>query len=200
MPESAPTRERIVAAAYACMARDGFRAATVESIAHEAAVGRATVYRYFPAGRDELVSAAVTWAVAEFFRGLRHDIGEAPDLATLLERGLLAGHRRLEEHEVLQHALQAEADQIVPPLATVMPIVVGIMRDELAGRLAGERLRPGVDVSEAADMLARMALSFMGTPGCWDLDDPTAVRRLVREQLLAGVLDRTSKERTTPRR
>ncbi|MGH9113541.1 MAG: TetR/AcrR family transcriptional regulator, partial [Acidimicrobiales bacterium] len=142
VPELGPTQERIVAAAYACVARDGFRAATVESIAQEAGLGRATVYRHFPGGRDELVSAAVTWAVRDFFLRLRGDVGDAPDVATLLERGLLAGHRRLQEHAVLQHALQVEADQIVPPLATVMPIVVGIMRAELAGRLARERLRP----------------------------------------------------------
>jgi AcrR family transcriptional regulator len=184
-----PTQERIVVAAYACMARDGFDAMTVESVARAAGVGRATVYRYFPGGRDELLSAAVVWAVRDFFARLREDIGEAPDMGTLLERGLLAGHRRLEEHEVLQTALRAEADQIVPALAPVMPIVQALLRDELARRLAREQLRPGVEVGEAADLLARLVLSFMGTPGCWDLDDPVAVRRLVRGQLLAGIVE-----------
>ena len=32
-------------------------------------------------------------------------------------------------------------------------------------------------------------LSYIGTPGSWDLDDPEAVRRLVRDQLLAGVIE-----------
>jgi hypothetical protein len=112
-----------------------------------------------------------------------------PDVATLLERGLLAGHRRLEEHEVLQRALEAEADQVVPPLATVMPVILDLLRAELAPRLARERLRPGVRVGEAADLLARLMVSFIGSPGSWDLDDPAAVHRLVRDQLLAGVLE-----------
>ena len=34
----------------------------------------------------------------------------------------------------------------------------------------------------------RMLLSFIVSPGGWDLDDPAAVRQLVRGHLLAGVL------------
>jgi hypothetical protein len=90
---------------------------------------------------------------------------------------------------VLQHALRAEADQIVPPLYSVMPVVLTALRADLVERLARERLRPGVEVGEAADLLARMTLSYIGTPGSWDMDDPAAVRRLVRGQLLAGVVD-----------
>jgi AcrR family transcriptional regulator len=187
--DAGTTRRRIVEAAYACIARDGIAAATVEDIAREAGVARATVYRVFPGGRDELVSAAVTRAVADFFAGLQADIGDVPDVTSLLERGLVAGRHRLDEHTVLQRALEDESDQIVPQLATVMPIVIELLRTELAGRLAQERLRPGVDAGEAADLLARMVLSLIGSPGGWDMDDPVAVRRLVRIQLLAGVLD-----------
>jgi AcrR family transcriptional regulator len=160
----------------------------VEDIARQAGVSRATVYRWFPGGRDELVSAAVTRAVADFFAALDDEIGEPADVATLLERGLAAGHRRLGEHATLQRALRDEADQIVPELASVMPIVLELLGAELARRLRRERLRPGVEPGEAADLLARMTLSWMGAGGSWDLDDPAAVRRLVRDQLLAGVL------------
>jgi AcrR family transcriptional regulator len=170
------------------MARDGVRTVSVEAVAREAGVARATVYRVFPGGRDELVSAVVTRAVADFFAELRADVGDAPDVTTLLERGLVAGRHRLDEHAVLQRLLAAEADQIVPQLATVMPVVLGLLRAELAGRLAHEPLRPGVRVDEAADLLARLSLSLIGSPGGWDMDDPAAVRRLVRGQLLAGVL------------
>jgi AcrR family transcriptional regulator len=186
--EQAPTRLRIIAAAYACVARDGIAATTLDAAAQEAAVSRATVYRYFPGGRDELVSATVAWEVARFFERLREDVGEVPDFATYLERGLLAAHRRLATHEVLQQALEDEADRLIPPLASVMHHVVGVLRDEFGRRLEKEVLRPGVDPAEAADLLARMMLSFMGTPGSWDLDDPLAVHRLVRCWLLAGVL------------
>lgn len=172
------------------MARDGVGTATVEQIARDAGVARATIYRAFPGGRDELVSAAVTLAVVDFFAGLRADIGDVPDVTTLLERGLVAARRRLDDHEVLQRVLEAEADQIVPQLAEIMPIVIELLRAELVARLADERLRPGVEAGEAADLLARLSLSLIGSPGGWDMEDPAAVRRLVRDQLLAGVVER----------
>lgn len=170
------------------MARDGIGTVTVEAIAQEAGVARATVYRAFPGGRDELVSAAAGQAVVDFFAGLREDLGDVPDVTTLLERGLVAARRRLDEHDVLQRALEEEADQIVPTLATLMPIVVELLQGELAARLALEPLCPGVDVDQAAELLARLSLSLIGSPGTWDMDDPAAVRRLVRGRLLAGVV------------
>ena len=182
------TRCRIVDAAYACMARDGIATATVERIAREAGVSRATVYRTFPGGRDELATAAVTAGVTQFLVGLRADIGDAPDLATMLERGLVAGRHRLDEHAVLQRALHDEPDQIVPLLATVLPLVLGVLRADVAERLRHERLAPGVVPDEAADLLARLVVLTIGNAGSWDTDDPVEVRRLVRDHLLAGVV------------
>jgi len=44
------------------------------------------------------------------------------------------------------------------------------------------------DPEEAADYVARMLLSFIGNQGRWDLADPADVARLVRTELLAGIL------------
>jgi hypothetical protein len=54
--------------------------------------------------------------------------------------------------------------------------------------LVGEELRPGIDPPEAADYLARMLVTHMGSHGRWHLTDDEEVRRLVRTQFLAGVL------------
>src|SRR5260370_1129725 len=58
----------------------------------------------------------------------------------------------------------------------------------LAAEAAAGRLRPGVDVDHAADFLARVGLSLIGSPGRWDLEDPDEVRTLVRTELLGGIL------------
>ncbi len=47
----------------------GVAKTTVEDVAREAGVSRATVYRAFPGGRDEMVNATVAWATLEFFAG-----------------------------------------------------------------------------------------------------------------------------------
>jgi hypothetical protein len=54
--------------------------------------------------------------------------------------------------------------------------------------LERHELRPGTDVARAADFLARMVLSYMGSPGRWDLGDEVEVSRLVRGELLAGIV------------
>jgi len=63
-----------------------------------------------------------------------------------------------------------------------------VVRDYLQSLLAAEELTEGLDVEEAADYLARMLLTHIGSPGRWDMTDEAQVRRLVRSQFLAGIL------------
>jgi len=183
------TRERILAATYACVARQGMRETTMEDIAHEAQLSRATLYRAFPGGRDEVLDAAVVWEVARFFGRISEAIHpDELDTATVLEQGLLAAHEALEHHAVLQTALRDEADRLLPPLATVMPMVQAALASWFRPRLEVVPLRLGVEPAAAADLMARMALSYLGSSGRWDLGDPAQVRQLVEDHLLAAVL------------
>jgi AcrR family transcriptional regulator len=182
-------RERVLEATYACVARLGMAKTTMEDVAREAGLSRATLYRAFPGGRDELLDAVVTWEVARFFGRVSHAIHpDELDAVAVVEQGLMAAYDALEHHELLQRLLREEADELLPPLATVMPMVRAALADWFRPRLERADLRPGVEPAEAADLVARMALSHLGTPGRWDLQDPVAVRDLVRRRLLAGVL------------
>jgi AcrR family transcriptional regulator len=91
-------RTRILEGTYACIASQGIARTSLEGAARSAGVSRATLYRYFPGGRDELIGAY-----------------------------------------------------------------------------------------EAADYVARMALSFIVSPGRWDLSDPDQVQALVESEILAGL-------------
>lgn len=181
-------RSRILAATVTCLGRFGLAKTTVDDVATEAGVARATVYRYVPAGRDRLIAEAIEWAVAAFFAELAAAVADAPDFASALELALLHGHRAVDEHEVLQKVLETEPERLLPQLTQSAPLVAQNMRAYLAERLRHERLRPGVDPDEAAAWLARMVMSFISSGGQWDLTDPAAVRRLVRGELLAGVM------------
>src|SRR5271165_6126437 len=52
MPDD--VRSRLLEGTYACVVRQGIGGTSLEDAAREAGVSRATLYRYFPGGRDEL--------------------------------------------------------------------------------------------------------------------------------------------------
>lgn len=185
-------RERVLAGTYACVARFGLGKTTVDDVAKESGVSRASIYRLFPGGKDQLLREAVGWEMDRFFARLAEQVYDAPDFATLLERGLVFAHDSLREHEVLQKVLVTEPERFLPLLTVEQHRVVRFITAFLLPYLEREqeehRLRAGVDLEAAADYVARMVLSLIGSPGRWDLDDPDEVRRLVREELLGGIL------------
>jgi AcrR family transcriptional regulator len=190
MPVGTPedVRQRILGATYDCVARWGLSKTTVEDAAREAGVSRATVYRYFPGGRDELMGAVVAWEHARFFTRLYEEVHEADSLEEVMERGLAFAHRAIVEHEVLQRILLTEPELLLPTLTVESTGTVEMIAEFLVPYLTRHGLAPGVDVGEAADFLARMTLSYISSPGRWDLSDPEQVARLVRAELLAGIV------------
>jgi len=186
--ERAEVRDRILTATIEVVAGAGLAGLRMEEVARVARVGRATLYRYFPGGKEQLVNEAITWEVGRFFRDLALEVADAPDLRGRLERGLMFAHRSMAGHEALATVLEADREQFLPRLHETSPLVVGVVRDYLTPAVAAEQLRPGVDVDEAAEYLARMVLSFIPSPGQWDLTDPAEVARLVDRQFLAGIL------------
>jgi AcrR family transcriptional regulator len=190
VPES-DTRQRILEATYACVARFGLSKTTVEDAARQAGLSRATLYRYFPGGRDELVDAVVSWQYLLFFGSLYEEVHGAASLEEVLERGLVFARQHLLEHEVLQKILQTEPDVLLPKLTVEANRTVGLISGFLVPYLHEHGLPEGVAVHEAANFLARMILSYISAPGSWDLSDPAEVRRLVRVELLPGVVGQT---------
>ncbi|HVA03242.1 MAG TPA: TetR/AcrR family transcriptional regulator [Acidimicrobiales bacterium] len=181
-------RQRILEATYACVARWGLSKTTVEDAAREAGLSRATVYRYFPGGRDELIDAVVSWQFLVFFGRLYEEVHGATSLEEVLDRGLLFARRALIEHEVLQKMLEIEPDVLMPKLTVESNRTVGLIAGFLVPYLHEHGMAEGVEIHEAADFLARMILSYIASPGHWDLGDPEQVATLVRTELLAGVV------------
>lgn len=185
---AAEVRQRILEATYACVARWGLSKTTIEDAARQAGLSRATVYRYFPGGRHELMEAVVAWEHARFFTRLYEEVQSASSLEEVMERGLAFAHRAIAEHEVLQRVLETEPELLLPTLTVEAAGTQALIAAFLIPYLERHPMAPGVDVVEAADFLARMALSFISSPGRWDLDDPDQVARLVRAELLGGIV------------
>ncbi|HEX3948063.1 MAG TPA: TetR/AcrR family transcriptional regulator [Acidimicrobiales bacterium] len=182
------TRERILQATYDCVARWGLAKTTVEDAARQAGISRATVYRYFPQGREELISAVVAWEYGRFFARLYEQVQSAESLEEVMERGLTFAHRAIRRHEVLQRMLQTEPEILLPKLTVESTGTTEVIAAFLTPYLARHQLAPGVALDEAADFLARMVLSYIASAGRWDLEDPEQVAQLVRAELLGGIL------------
>ena len=181
-------RQRILEATYACVARWGLSKTTIEDAAREAGLSRATVYRYFPGGRDELIDAVVSWQFLLFFGRLYEEVHGATSLEEVLDRGLTFARQSLLEHEVLHKVLETEPDVLMPKLTVESNRTVGLISGFLVPYLHEHGMADGVEIHEAADFLARMILSYISSPGHWDLSDPEQVATLVRTELLAGVV------------
>ncbi|HET9729806.1 MAG TPA: TetR/AcrR family transcriptional regulator [Acidimicrobiia bacterium] len=184
-------RDRLLAATYACVARFGLGKTTIEDVVKESGVSRATIYRQFPGGRDELLLETVGWEVANYFSELADQVRDAPDLVELLTRGLAFAHRSITEHAVLRKMMDTEPERLLPLLTTeatrTLPFIADFLQPYLRREATAGRLRPGVDLTQAAEYLARSILSLIGAPGRWDLSDPAAVSDLVRVELLGGI-------------
>lgn len=180
-------RERIFEATYGCVARYGISKTTMEDAARAAGVSRATVYRHFPGGREQLIEETITWEVDRFFIRLAETVAGVSDFAELLEEALLFAHRAVENHEVLQKLLVTEPDRLLPQLNLDAERVLGLVSGFLAPHIPADQLPDGVTASEAADYVARVFLSFISAQGDWDLTDRTQVRQLVHTELLAGL-------------
>jgi AcrR family transcriptional regulator len=181
-------QERILEAAGRCALRFTLGKTTIDDIAAEAGVSRATVYRTFPGGRDEIVAALVDWQVRRFLADLARHVEGAPDFETLLVDGLMYAHRKMLDHTLLQRVLDVEPDLVVSELVRSDREVHGDVARFLADAMAGADVEPGVDVAEASGYLAHLVLSFIGNAGSWDLTDRAETTRLVRTQFLPGIV------------
>jgi len=191
-PDPLTLRDRLLAATYRCVARFGLAKTTLEDVVKESGLSRATIYRQFPGGRDELLLDTIGWELANYFTALADHVRDAPDLVQLLEQGLVYAQGSVAEHVVLRKILDTEPERLLPLLtvesAKTLPFIADFLYPYLVREAGAGRLRDGVDLDRSAEYLARCILSLINAPGRWDFADPAQVREVVRAELLGGIV------------
>jgi len=167
---------RVLEATKVCLERWGFAKLTIDDIANEARVSRATIYRMFPGGKDVLFEAMRVRELEEFFGDLKDGIVGAGSLDELLVRTVVTATRRLREDEHLALMLAAEPGTILSQLTSDgVPRII---------RMATTFLVPFADPyldrdqsKTLIDVLSRLTISYFLAPSdVVDLGDHDSAR------------------------
>ena len=187
----AGTRERRIAdAALRCFARWGVAKTTLDDVAREAGCSRATVYRFFPGGKDALVQTVARAEVEEFLDAVARRLDGAADggLEELLVAGMAEAGRRFSIHAALQYLLAHEPETVLPHLA--FRGMDDVLRT--AGAFAQPWLSRYLDDETArrvGEWAARILLSYAASPDEGvDIGNEETIRPLVRTFLLPGII------------
>jgi len=114
-----PVPERIVAAAALLISSQGLRATSVDDIASAAECGRATVYRYFPGGRSELLDVTLGRGVDRIFASCTRITDHAETLAEAVAGTINIAVLELSNDAVVQQLLVDEPDTIATLISPV---------------------------------------------------------------------------------
>ena len=182
------TRVRMVDAALRCLARQGATKTTVDDIARESGFSRATLYRTFPGGKDDVLEAVVSTEVARLFSSLAVAMGGASDLEEVLVAGMTEAARHMSTHRALGYMLNHEPGAILPSLTFAGMDRILFMAGDLAAPFFARWLDPD-QASRAAEWAIRIVLAYVADPAPGtDLTDPDDTRALVRTFVLPGIL------------
>lgn len=184
-------RQRLIDAAETCFSRYGVGKTTVEDVANEASVSRATVYRYF-SDRDELILGVLMREAGRYFERLADHLETQPGLAEAVVEGVMFTIDSVRADQHLAMLFSPEAVGITSSVAgtseALFATVTAFLRPLFErGRETGE-LRSGIDIDEAAEWVLRMLLSLLTTEGRV-VRTPDDQRRVLRNFLLPAILE-----------
>ncbi len=179
--------ERVADAMLTCIGRWGLGKTTIEDVAREARLSRATVYRLFPGGKHAIVRAGVVTEVGRLVAALNDDLRSVEDLETCLARAVSLATTFLRGNEALQYLREHERESLEAFLAfdrldTVFLLAGSTLGPSLLRFLTPER------ASQVAMWCARIVVSHLLHPSD-DVDpaDEAVARRIVHQFLMPGI-------------
>ncbi len=178
------TDARVLDATKRCCERWGFEKVTIDDIAAEAGVSRATLYRMFPGGKDVLFDALRVRELEDFFTRLTEQLEGADTLEEILVRTVVFATRDLRADEHLALMLAAEPRDTLsqltveglPRIIRMASLFIAPLVDPYLGREVSGKL---------VDVLARLVISYFLAPfEHVDLGDEVSARSFIRTHVL----------------
>jgi AcrR family transcriptional regulator len=172
--------QRVLAATKVSLERWGHAKLTIDDIAAEARVSRATIYRLYPGGKDVLFEALRVSELEEFFDDLKAEIVGRETLEDVVVMAVVTATRRMRDDDHLALMLAAEPGTVLNQLTSAgVPRIV---------RMATAFLVPFVepfvgrhDATTIIDVLSRLTISYFLAPSDdVDLGDEHSARNFLR--------------------
>jgi AcrR family transcriptional regulator len=167
---------RVLEATKVGLERWGHAKLTIDDIAAEARVSRATIYRLYPGGKDVLFEALRVKELEEFFDDLKAQIVGGETLEDVLVMAVVTATRRMRDDDHLALMLAAEPGTVLNQLTSAgVPRII---------RMATAFLVPFVepfvgrqDAKTIIDVLSRLTISYFLAPSeVVDLGDEDSAR------------------------
>jgi AcrR family transcriptional regulator len=174
------TEGRILDAAKSCCERWGFAKVTIDDIAAESGVSRATLYRLFPGGKDVLFDALRVRELDQFFAILAGQLDVTDNLEDLLVATVVAATTELRADQHLAMMLASEPGETLSQLTVDgLPRIIRMATVTLTPAVA--RYIPQEAALRLIDILARLTISYFLAPSSEvDLGDASSARTFLR--------------------
>jgi len=180
---------RVVDGALRAIARFGLAKLTVDDVAREAGISRATLYRYFP-GRGAVLAAVVRSETERLQRGLDDALAETTTLAESLAAAAAYGARAFTGHEALQYLLETEPGAVLPHLCfSGADSLLRVAADRIAPHLC--RFMGPLEARRTGEWLARIVLSYGVAPSAGPAE--AAVLGAVSEFVIPAAEERATR-------
>ena len=179
-----PTEIRILDATKSCCERWGIAKVTIDDIAAEAGVSRATLYRMFPGGKDVLFDALRVRELEDFFTRLTAHLDGVAGLEELLVRTVVYATGELRSDEHLAIMLASEPGEALANLTVQgLPRII-----RMASLFLAPSVEPYLDrrsAGQMVDLLARLVISYFLAPSDHvDLGDRDSAREFIAVHIL----------------
>jgi AcrR family transcriptional regulator len=188
--DPAPTaRDRVIGAAEECFARYGVGKTTVEDVAALAGTSRASVYRYFPGGRDEIILAALLRSAQEFLPQIPARLRSARSVGEAIVELIVSAVDWVRDEPWREALLSTPLSRALDPQDTAAPyrVCAEFIAPYFEAARAAGLVRPRVHLDDAVEFVVRTIHSLLVVPGHKERTD-AELREYLRTFVVASLL------------
>jgi AcrR family transcriptional regulator len=187
--DAASPRERIVLAAERCFAQYGVAKTTVEDVAAVAGSSRASVYRYFPGGRDEIILAALLSSAQAFLPQIPQRLRSARSVGEAVVDLIVnaVGWVRSEPWREALLTTPLSRALSASDTAALYALCAAFIAPYFEQAQEAGVVRPQLALDDAVEFVVRMVHSLLIVPGHRDRTD-AQLRRYLRAFVLPAML------------